>query len=57
MTEAVRNSINIPSSMVIERDWCEAGIEFAESLGIEMDKEDRNLAIALGGLTHGAYTT
>jgi penicillin-binding protein 2A len=54
MMDAVRSSINIPAVWLLNEIGVKTGFEFAKSLGIEMDKEDRNLAIALGGLTKGA---
>ncbi|MEX2415170.1 MAG: PBP1A family penicillin-binding protein [Paenibacillaceae bacterium] len=54
MTDAVRRSINLPTVWLLNEIGVKKGFDFAKSLGIEMDKEDRNLAIALGGLTHGA---
>jgi len=54
MADAVRHSINQPTVWLLNEIGVKKGYEFAKSLGIKMDKEDRNLAIALGGLTHGA---
>lgn len=53
MIEALRNSINIPTVWLLHEIGVKKGLDFAERLGIEMSTEDRNLAIALGGLTHG----
>jgi len=54
MYEAVQRSINAPAVWLLNEIGVEKGLQFAQSLGIDMAKEDRNLAIALGGLTHGA---
>ena len=54
MTEAIRTSKNVPAVWLLDQIGVDRGIAFAESVGIEMAKEDRNLAIALGGLTYGA---
>jgi penicillin-binding protein 2A len=54
MFDAVRRSINLPAVWLLNEIGVKQGFEFAESLGIQMDKQDRNLSIALGGLTHGA---
>lgn len=54
MADAVRRSINIPTVWLLNEIGVKKGFDFAKSLGIEMDKDDRNLAIALGGLTIGA---
>jgi penicillin-binding protein 2A len=54
MLEAVRKSINIPAVWLLNQIGVKKGLDFAATLGIEMAEEDRNLAIALGGLTNGA---
>jgi len=54
MLEAMRRSINLPAVWLLNEIGVERGLEFARKLGIEMADEDRNLAIALGGLTRGA---
>lgn len=54
MTEAVQKSMNIPAVWLLNRVGLTASMNFAESLGISLEpKNDRNLAIALGGLTKG----
>ncbi|MCI3920424.1 PBP1A family penicillin-binding protein [Paenibacillus sp. TRM 82003] len=54
MTEAVQRSINLPAVWLLNEIGVAKGLEYAKKLGIEMSSEDRNLAIALGGLTNGA---
>jgi len=54
MLEAVRRSINVPAVWLLNEIGVDKGLKFARKLGIDMDKDDRNLAIALGGLTRGA---
>ena len=54
MLEAARRSINVPAVWLLNEIGVKTGMDFAASLGIEMAPEDRNLSIALGGLTHGA---
>jgi penicillin-binding protein 2A len=54
MYEAVQRSINLPAVWLLNEIGVDAGLNFAKELGIEMHSEDRNLAIALGGLTKGA---
>jgi len=54
MLEAVKRSINLPAVWLLNEIGVDRGVKFARSLGIEMESEDRNLAIALGGLTKGA---
>lgn len=51
---ALQQSINIPAVWLLNEIGVKQGYEFAKKLGIPLDKDDRNLAIALGGLTHGA---
>ncbi|MEK0314007.1 transglycosylase domain-containing protein [Cohnella sp. 56] len=53
MKDAIRNSINQPAVWLLNEIGVSTGVKFAGKLGIELDKEDRNLAIALGGLTRG----
>ncbi|HZG88560.1 PBP1A family penicillin-binding protein [Paenibacillus sp.] len=54
MMEAVKRSINVPAVWLLNEIGVDKGLQFARKLGIDMDAADRNLAIALGGLTHGA---
>ncbi|WP_274365261.1 transglycosylase domain-containing protein [Paenibacillus thermotolerans] len=54
MLEAVKKSINSPAVWLLNEIGVKTGMKFVESLGIDLAPEDRNLAIALGGLTHGA---
>lgn len=55
MFEAVRKSINAPAVALLNEIGVNKGIEFVTKMGITLDAEkDRNLAIALGGLTYGA---
>jgi len=53
MTQAVKESRNQPAVWLLNEIGVKAGIEFAGRLGIELAPDDRNLAIALGGLTSG----
>ena len=53
MTQAIKESRNQPAVWLLNEIGPGAGVEFARRLGIELAAEDRNLAIALGGLTHG----
>lgn len=55
MTQAVKESRNQPAVWLLNQIGVKKGLDFASKLGIDLDsKQDRNLAIALGGLTHGA---
>lgn len=54
MREAVRDSVNVSAVWLLSQIGVDKGIEFARRAGVELTAEDRNLAIALGGLTVGA---
>jgi penicillin-binding protein 2A len=54
MLEAVQRSINLPAVWLLNEIGVDQGLKFAKKVGVEMDADDRNLAIALGGLTRGA---
>lgn len=56
MTEALTKSENIPAVWLLNEVGIDTGVKYAKEMGITMDKNDRNLAIALGGLTHGTNT-
>ena len=53
MRQAVKESRNAAAVWLLNEIGVDRGIEFAKRLGIELDADDRNLAIALGGLTRG----
>jgi penicillin-binding protein, 1A family len=53
MQEALKESRNLPAVWMLNEVGITNGIAFAKKLGIELAPEDRNLAIALGGLTNG----
>jgi penicillin-binding protein 2A len=53
MAEAIRQSWNVPPVWLLEKLGVDAGLAFAKRLGIELPAEDRNLGIALGGLSEG----
>ncbi|WP_276351445.1 transglycosylase domain-containing protein [Cohnella caldifontis] len=53
MTLAIKESRNQAAVWLLNEIGVKTGINFAAKLGIKLDSEDRNLAIALGGLTHG----
>ncbi|CAI6055534.1 Biosynthetic peptidoglycan transglycosylase [Paenibacillus sp. JJ-100] len=56
MTDAVKKSENIPAVWLLDQIGVNAGFNFAKSVGIQMTEEDKNLAIALGGLSKGTNT-
>jgi penicillin-binding protein 2A len=54
MFEAIRRSINVPAVWLLSQVGPAKGLEYASKFGFELDPaKDRNLAIALGGLTRG----
>ena len=53
MKDAIKGSINQPAVWLLNEIGVSTGVKFASKLGIDLDKNDRNLAIALGGLTKG----
>jgi penicillin-binding protein 2A len=55
MKQAIKESRNISAVWLLNEIGVSKGMAFAEKLGITLDKKnDRNLAIALGGLYKGA---
>ncbi|MBP1961824.1 transglycosylase domain-containing protein [Paenibacillus aceris] len=54
MLEAVKKSYNLAPVWLLDKMGVNAGINFAKNLGIQLNpQKDKNLAIALGGLTDG----
>lgn len=54
MREAVQYSVNVPAVKFLSIIGISEGFNFAKSLGLPLDdKNDKNLSLALGGLTHG----
>ncbi|WP_338587290.1 PBP1A family penicillin-binding protein [Paenibacillus sp. Y5S-9] len=56
MTEAITKSENIPAVWLLDKIGVNTGINFAKSVGIQLTDQDKNLAIALGGLSKGTNT-
>lgn len=54
MLEAVKQSRNLPAVWMLNEIGLTTGMNFAEKLGFNFVDEDKNLTIALGGLTEGA---
>jgi penicillin-binding protein 2A len=50
---ALVNSINVPAVSLLNEMGVDVGIDFLKKVGIPLHKDDRNLSIALGGLTEG----
>lgn len=53
MQQAIKESRNLAAVWTLNQVGIKNGIAFAKKLGIELSPDDRNLAIALGGLTNG----
>lgn len=54
MTQAMKDSRNLAAVWMLNEIGVKRGAEFAEKLGIKLNKDDYNLSLALGGLTDGA---
>lgn len=65
VTDAVKNSVNIPAIKVLSYIGIDTGKQYAEKMNINFDTQDDSYALALGGMTYGvtlkdlatAYTT
>ncbi|MEN3004562.1 penicillin-binding protein 1A [Dehalobacterium formicoaceticum] len=53
MRKAVEDSINVPAVKFLSMIGVSKGYTFAKNLGLDLDKNDENLSLALGGLTYG----
>lgn len=53
VTDAVKNSINIPAIKVLSYIGIDTGKQYAEKMGITFDEKDDSYALALGGMTYG----
>ncbi|WP_338551527.1 PBP1A family penicillin-binding protein [Paenibacillus sp. KS-LC4] len=53
MQDAVKHSRNLPAVWTLNEIGVSNGVKFATKLGFKLSDQDRNLAIALGGLTEG----
>ncbi|OIJ15519.1 penicillin-binding protein [Anaerobacillus arseniciselenatis] len=51
--DALVHSINVPAVVLLNEIGISAGFEFLQKSGIPLHQEDRNLSLALGGLTNG----
>ncbi|MEK3881344.1 PBP1A family penicillin-binding protein [Paenibacillus sp. PL2-23] len=54
MTQAMKESRNLAAVWMLNEVGIKNAAAFAEKLGIQLEADDRNLAMALGGLTKGA---
>lgn len=53
MYEAIEKSINLPAVWLLNEIGLEKGIDSVRRFGIKVEKEDQNLALALGGMHNG----
>ncbi|HHW06710.1 MAG TPA: PBP1A family penicillin-binding protein [Clostridia bacterium] len=53
MREAIKHSVNIPAVKMLDTIGVDAGLEFGRRLGLSLTDADRNLSLALGGVTRG----
>ena len=53
ITDAVKNSVNIPAIKVLSYIGIDTGMQYAEKLGLSFDEKDSSYALALGGMTYG----
>lgn len=53
LRDAVKDSVNIPAVKMLDTIGVNTGYEFAKALGLPLVKTDKNLSLALGGLTYG----
>lgn len=53
MQEAITSSWNVPAVWLLHEIGIDNGLKFAKSLGINLPAQDRQLGIALGGLSEG----
>jgi len=53
MYEAVEKSLNVPAVWLLNEIGLDKGVDALKRFGIPLEKEDRNLSIALGGMYKG----
>ncbi|AIQ69238.1 transglycosylase domain-containing protein [Paenibacillus graminis] len=56
MTAALTKSENIPAVWLLNEIGVNTGFQFAKKLGIKLKDEDKNLSLALGGMSEGTNT-
>ena len=53
ISDCVANSLNIPSVKVMQKIGCQTSADYLQKMNIPIAEEDKNLALALGGMTYG----
>lgn len=56
MADALTKSENIPAVWLLNEIGVSTGFQFAKNLGIPLKDEDKNLSLALGGMSQGTNT-
>ncbi|WP_238651569.1 PBP1A family penicillin-binding protein [Paenibacillus piscarius] len=56
MSDALTKSENIPAVWLLNEIGVNTGFQFAKKLGINLADEDKNLSLALGGMSKGTNT-
>ncbi|MRN54591.1 transglycosylase domain-containing protein [Paenibacillus monticola] len=56
MSDALQKSENIPAVWLLNEIGVDTGFEFAKKMGIGLADEDKNLSLALGGMSKGTNT-
>jgi penicillin-binding protein 2A len=51
--KALEDSLNVPAVWLLNKIGLEKGLESLKDFGLQIEKEDHNLAIALGGMSKG----
>ncbi|MDE6188691.1 MAG: transglycosylase domain-containing protein [Clostridia bacterium] len=52
-SDCIANSLNVPSVKIIQQLGCETAVNYLKKMNIQAVDEDKNLALALGGMTYG----
>ncbi|MFF2014966.1 PBP1A family penicillin-binding protein [Paenibacillus sp. NPDC058177] len=56
MSDALQKSENIPAVWLLNEIGVNTGFQFAKKMGIDLTDEDKNLSLALGGMSKGTNT-
>ncbi|MDE5548998.1 MAG: transglycosylase domain-containing protein, partial [Clostridia bacterium] len=53
VSDCVANSLNIASVKIMQQVGCQTSADYLQKMNINVVEEDKNLALALGGMTYG----
>ena len=53
MSECLSQSLNVPAVKTLNSIGVSTAEKYAQKMGISLEKEEKNLSLALGGMTHG----